>query len=291
MATSEPRTLILSDLHLGCSFRAFLASPSLLRPAWQGFDRLVFNGDIAELDEPGDEAEARRLLDEMRAQLEADGVEPVFLAGNHDPSLSDRQYVELLDGRVLVTHGDVFHLGISPWCPRAAELRALHAEARAAMDADQRDTRAGRFRSTAIANRRLLARPKRGRPGFSLRNLLHKPWAPAKVLWSWARYPAFAADFTRAYFPEASCVVFGHIHRAGVWRRQGVDVINTGCFGFPSRPLGVVVEGESVTVHELPRQAGVYHLAADASATIELPPPAPRPVDRDPELEPLEAVA
>ncbi|MCH2146574.1 MAG: hypothetical protein MK073_01985, partial [Phycisphaerales bacterium] len=44
----------------------------------------------------------------------------------------------------------------------------------------------------------------------------------------------------------------GHTHRRGVWIRDDVVIINTGCFAkyaFPSRPLAVLLDAVQRTVH------------------------------------------
>ena len=102
------RILVLSDLHLGLTARR-TPTPAMLRPLWQGCDHLLLNGDTAELHVPSMSAPATDQLATMQQLCEEDGVGLSLIAGNHDPFISPLQRCTLVDGRVLVTHGQVIH--------------------------------------------------------------------------------------------------------------------------------------------------------------------------------------
>ena len=64
-----PSLLILSDLHLGDRKRG-IPTAAMLRPLWRDVDRLILNGDTAELHDPdcveNAERETRKLVQACR---------------------------------------------------------------------------------------------------------------------------------------------------------------------------------------------------------------------------------
>jgi hypothetical protein len=50
---------------------------------------------------------------------------------------------------------------------------------------------------------------------------------------------AETSAFVERFRPQAQVVVFGHFHRAGVWRHRGRLLINTGSFMPPGSPTCV----------------------------------------------------
>src|SRR5947208_11977795 len=59
----------------------------------------------------------------------AEGVRAVFINGNHDPAISAASHIDLADGAVLVTHGDVLFHDVSPWSREAELMSEVHAQA------------------------------------------------------------------------------------------------------------------------------------------------------------------
>jgi len=258
----EPKTLIISDTHLGRQGKSQVTAQSL-RPLWQGFDRVVFNGDIAEVQMPHLRANAAREVQHIIEYTEADGVELVVISGNHDAFISDIRHLKLLGGQVLITHGDVLHPAIAPWTHTAARMKATTDAAMAASMPeeeaciDYRLTLAQHVAHTEFLHSHNVDREDES----GLKDLLLRPWRFGIILKYWWQVPRLAADFAKQCSPEAKIVVFGHSHRQGVWKRQGRTVINTGSFGFPGRPRAVVIEGQTLSVHNIQKLEATFSLA------------------------------
>ena len=74
------------------------------------------------------------------------------------------------------------------------------------------------------------------------RDLLRFVGVSAKVMYYWMKIPDSAFRYCAFHAPNCRYFVFGHIHRSGVWQRDGRVVINTGSFERPGKPRGVVIE-------------------------------------------------
>jgi predicted phosphodiesterase len=266
----ERRTLILSDTHLG---RSGALSPRALRPLWRGCERVVFNGDTAELQMPRVRAAAERAVDELRAMASADGVRLTLVCGNHDAHISDTQHLTLMDGRVLVMHGHALHPGIAPWTraagPMARMTRDGLVKTPAAL-ADCLDHRLALARRVAFDGFGLDPTTHTER-GIRPWDVISKPMDALRVLAFWRAVPGLAAGFLERYAPEARVIVMGHSHRQGLWRRGGRTVMNTGSFGFPGRPRAVVAEGQTLTMHDVRQAGGVCTLASRERCRVTLP--------------------
>ena len=263
------KILILSDLHLGRP-RHSVASALMLRPVWQGVDRLILNGDVAEIHHPRHRSTAARETIALLDACEEDGVEVTLLSGNHDPFLSDLRHMACSGGRVFITHGDALHPAIAPWSPRASAMRsaferAIGADAQTGESPLERHLRAAQFAAHAEwqAFEHELERS-------SLRSMLIRPWALWQVIDYWRRFPGLVAAFGRKHYPEAAVLVTGHTHHQGIWRIDERTVINTGSFGFPGRPRGVVISGNEVAVHAIKRRTHSYMLVPDPITRIQL---------------------
>ncbi|MCG8508950.1 MAG: metallophosphatase family protein, partial [Rhodospirillales bacterium] len=130
-------------------------------------------------------------------------------------------------------------------------------------------------------------------PGIGLKQFLRKPWLGFVLLHYWTTLPARARNFMRQHAPQAEYFVLGHTHRHGIWQRGQRTIINTGCFGFPGRPLAVVLEGNYLTVWRILQQRGVYRFARGPMRVFDLPmetvesemPSAASPIQLDPARE------
>lgn len=116
-ALAGPLIRIISDLHYGDE-RSRLRELAALKPMLEGVDTLVLNGDCCHTQEgavPEQIAALKEFFSHGAPQV-------IWLTGNHDPDISSHHELLLKDGRVWVTHGDVFFDSVAPWCHLRAEL-------------------------------------------------------------------------------------------------------------------------------------------------------------------------
>jgi len=286
LEVSAPRTIILSDTHLGRAKGTSL-SPQTLRPLWAGASHLVINGDVGDESDPRRRAQAARIVRQLNDLCDADGVRLTLLSGRDDPLLADLRMLQLADGAVLVTHGDALHPTSSPWSTHAQELRRCKEQALTMLA-----ERAGRRTIDRLAAARQgegeewledlkVSAPATGvvtaidPRAASSQALLHTVRKAALTMWYWQTLPRRAADFLREHAPEARFFVFGHVHRAGVWREGSAILINTGCHGFPGRPRAVVLEGDSIGIWPIQSAGSLYCLANKPMAVFPIRDPLP----------------
>ncbi len=263
------RIVILSDTHMGRP-DALVRSPQMLRPLWQGASAVVFNGDVAEIHDPRCRIKAARLVLQMHDLCERDGVEPTLLSGNHDPYISDVRHLLLGDGSVFVTHGDVLHPAIAPWTPSAAKVRRAHDRAMAKLEPEARGKLAARLSVSQHTAHEYWDEYEHALQHSATRQLMLRPWMALQVLWYWHNIPGMAQRFAQEHAPEAKFFIFGHTHRQGIWQRGGLTLINTGSFGFPGRPRGVVIEDRRLSVYPIRRRGEVFCFADRALAEFTL---------------------
>lgn len=252
------RTLILSDLHLGRpggarSARAFEAMVAQ-------FDRVIVNGDAAELHHARFQRDAELELDLFRDLCLSRGIRLDLIAGNHDAFVSDVRSLTLADDAIYITHGDAFHPAIAPWSPYAASMRHTYVKALNATPAGMAED-AARFaaaREASLAEWRTMGE---GAHVSTLANMAIRPHRVLSVLFYWTRFPALAAGWAERFAPRAGTMLVGHSHRAFVKDIGGLRVVNTGSFGFPGKPHAVVLEGDTARVHRIVDHAPYYHLA------------------------------
>src|SRR5947209_2581653 len=97
---------IISDIHLGHP-ASLVAGAENLAPLLRGFPTVIFNGDTVESRFLKDRPKARQNLDVLEKVCAAQGARCILINGNHDPAISPASHVDLADGAVLVTHGDM----------------------------------------------------------------------------------------------------------------------------------------------------------------------------------------
>ncbi len=271
--------LILSDTHLGREGHG-AGSAEALRPLWRDAAHVIINGDVAELHDPGQRVAAARQVERLEALCQADGVELTLLSGNHDPLLTDRRSLTLCGGAVFLTHGDALHPCISPWTDHRAELRRRHERAIGRLAEDERDDRDARLAAAQYAShfqwigsepddvqddvvklddRRDHTVTHAVCPSKSARLAGHAIKV-ARVLWYWHRLPATAARYATRYAPSCRFFIFGHIHRAGIWRLDGRVVINTGSYHRPRNPRAVRIDENGLAVYRV-RRSGHHAFA------------------------------
>lgn len=230
---------ILSDLHLGHRVSR-ITSVESLRPLITGAATVVFNGDTWQELAVMFREKSAEMLEELTTLCREEGAEPVFLSGNHDPGWPGTGWLELGDGKILITHGDALFFDGSPWSREAIagqdDIRELWRQHHAAADD------AGERLRLAREIARYLV-PKTFPKG---RKLWQRIWEAAcppqralKMLHSWLTQADAAVDFSNKFFPRAEVIVIGHFHRSGIWHKRGRLVINTGAYLPPGDALWV----------------------------------------------------
>lgn len=225
---------ILSDIHLNHP-ATIAAGPEELLPLLRDVRTVIFNGDTVELRFAASRAEGQQIMDRLRQLCAEAKVEAIFLNGNHDPIVSSLNHLDLADGAIVLTHGDILFYDISPWSAEAPALEEAHARALEEMGEDafsdfERRLHANKKASLAFE----LHEPTTPRGRMArLRTYLHEgwpPWRPLSILKVWWQTPTLAVALARVFRPRARFILVGHTHRAGIWRIGPRIVMNTGGF-------------------------------------------------------------
>ncbi len=265
------RTVILSDTHLGIPGRGAVSAQAL-RPLWAGATRLVLNGDTIEVHDPTWRANAAKQFLELQQFCDDDGVELTVLSGNHDPMISDQRHLYLANGAVFVTHGDILHPAISPWTANAPRLRAMNQAALAAVAPYEPSDLQGRL--TAAQHTEHIKWDQMASEPYAHRskvgNLLSYGCMAARACWHWVTLYRRANQFAKEHAPEARFFIFGHYHRRGIWQTPQRVIVNTGAYSFPSKPLAVVLENNSLEVWPVRLDGQVYAMGRSPKATFSV---------------------
>jgi predicted phosphodiesterase len=260
-------TRIISDLHFGeraCRVNRL----DQLRPLLNGVDHLVLNGDTLDTragPRPADTA-ARR--SEIQSFFAREVAAATLLSGNHDADFSPLHDLDLADGSVFVTHGDVFFDDIVPWSRDAPLIRQLIAAEFAALPGSLHGSLPHRH---AIFKRVAASIPQRHQSEqnllkYALHYLVDSVWPPHRllsVLRAWRHAPILAAEFCRRFRPRAGFVLSGHTHRPGIWPSpRGVVAINTGSLCPPLGGYAVDLLAGRLLVRELAFRVGEVRAGA-----------------------------
>jgi len=263
------KIVIISDTHMGRPDRDACTAQQL-RPLWHGAAHFIVNGDVAEIQDPSMRSDAAKQIQDLQDLCDADGIKLTLLSGNHDAFLSDTRHLLLSDGRVLVTHGDVFHPAIAPW---ARGAKRMHWDTQRALSRfssrQQRDIDV-RLSASQHVSQSDFARQEPDEAPTGLMRMLTSPVSMGKVLHYWLTIPTEAARFAEGFAPTTEAVIFGHSHRQGIWRRRERLIINTGSFTFPGKPRAVAVQGLDISVWPIQRNREGYGLAARPIASFRL---------------------
>lgn len=226
---------VFSDLHLGHKVSR-INQISALRPLIAGAGTVIFNGDTwQELAKPFYERSSG-MLDELRSICREEGTDTVFLTGNHDPGWEGPGWIELADGRIVITHGDALLFDGSPW------KREILVCGQRVMELWNENPAAASNVDARLKVAREVARELCSVEHPTGRNILQRAWDAAlppkravKMLEAWFTQASEGDRFCDRYFPKAEMLVIGHFHRGGSWRRNGRQIINTGSFMAPAR--------------------------------------------------------
>ncbi len=256
---------ILSDLHFG-DHASRIKCLAQISPLFDSVAHLVLNGDTLDTRPgplPRHTAECRAIVADF---FPRSVPQTSFLTGNHDPDLSPLHHLDLANGKVFVTHGDIFHDDIVPWSNDAALIRQRLTVERRAYTADVPSDLAQHF---ALVRRVAASIPQqhqseRNRLKYTARFLADTVWPPsriARIIETWRNTPALAAGFLRQHRPRARFIISGHTHRRGIWPQpDGVTVINTGAFCPPGGSYAVDVSPDKLVIREVVRRAGEFRL-------------------------------
>lgn len=253
---------VISDVHLGHEASS-VRRVSQLAPLLDGASSVVFNGDTVELRFLQDRPAALELLSELKQLCSEQKIDPLFINGNHDPIVSRMNHLDLANGSVLVTHGDMLFHDISPWSKEASTLGAAHTRELGLLGEDQSlESRLEALKRAALSLENHKSDLPTGRFARLLL-LLQECWPPSKplkILRTWHQTPSKADDIAEMFRPDAKFMLIGHTHYAGIWRRTRRIIINTGGFLFMARPMAVDVEEGALTVRSIIKQRGHFHL-------------------------------
>lgn len=256
-------TRIFSDLHLGHPASTIRDVAELL-PLFANCGRVILNGDTVETCSSALAESSLARADELFARMRESGLEPVVMPGNHDPDREGPSLLELDDGELVITHGDICFRYGSPWSPWVrrvkGKLDAAEAEAGGYANARTVEARAALAKAYARAFR---PRPRKF-TGFlgKLETISHAAWPPTTplaILDIWKNGPDRVAAWMEEFTPRARVLIMGHTHRAGMWQRRGRRVINTGAFHPFSRPHFMEWEPGRLRLVEIERRRGAFH--------------------------------
>src|SRR5690349_13660747 len=110
----EAFTRIFSDLHFG-DRASRLRSLREIAPLLEGPARIVVNGDALDTRAGPHPERTAALRVEVLDFFNRHSPPAELLTGNHDNDISPLHTLELADGKIFVTHGDVLTEDIVPW--------------------------------------------------------------------------------------------------------------------------------------------------------------------------------
>lgn len=257
---------ILSDLHFGHP-ASIIEHPRQLALLFREVKTVVFNGDSVELRYLRGRRIGKRNSRLLREACEAEGARPIFVNGNHDPIISDIGHVDLVDGAVLVTHGDLMFHDISPWSHDAEIMGEAHTRELAGLSEDafldfEKRLKASKRAALSIELHRTRWRRDKLSAILTILRECWPPWRPLQIFHSWAVTPARAETLARVFRPHARFILIGHTHFSGCWSRGPRMIINTGSFLPLSGRMAVDVQGGTLTVRPILLDRGIFTAGA-----------------------------
>jgi predicted phosphodiesterase len=255
---------IISDLHLGHS-ASLARNIAQVEPLFQDVRSVVFNGDTIEMRSERSRERAQEILLEVQQFCRQQHAATCFINGNHDPIISTTNHLELGEGSLLVTHGDVlFHEtphrsgrathrnGGRPKFPRQLSVND-RATLEQILSTNKRVSHAISYEDFTIPNG----------PWGQFTTFMRQTWPPRRfvsMVSNWKDNPGRAVDLVRVYCPRTRCVIVGHTHLPGIWHRHGYHVINTGSYLPMLGRLAVDYCDDFITVRKVVLRRGKFHL-------------------------------
>lgn len=237
---------IFSDLHLGHQ-ASRIDGVEKLRPLFCGAGTVLFNGDTWEELSPPWRERSEEMLGQLRRILDEEGCAAVFLPGNHDPGWEGSGFMELAEGRIVITHGDALLRNGAPWKREMLANPNVVDELWGQFPDAATDIASRLELARAIARRLPTTHPPDGRSLFS--RALDAAFPPKRAIHmisAWLRQGAHGARFCETYFPKAELLVVGHFHCHGIRKTCGRIVVNTGSFVVPGPAGWVEWDGETL---------------------------------------------
>jgi len=267
------KILVLSDFHLGIPASGMGALLGSIRHLARQYDRVILNGDTLDRYEaPHCTSNAEALLKDVLDACQSRCGPPELLMGNHDPAISELQWVYLEQSLTLIFHGDCIADCTHPTKREEQALAAVLRERWSQLGGRPKSFMelSDIFRRTQAQHLREhpMAREPRGKLAY-LASVILPPQKPFHILQYWRRAPRLAARLAAAFPKPVRHVLVGHTHNPGRWELQGVTVLNTGSFMPLSTPHAASIEGEKVLLQPLLpllRSTRTYSFPADAPA-------------------------
>lgn len=224
--------LILSDFHIGHQ-ATLVTDVELVAPLFSEGQTVLFNGDTFEMRLKSSRERALHQAKRLKQVISECGAQAQFICGNHDPIISGTSHAEFADQGILITHGDILYQNVAPWSLNARLYdRAHRSELHRLPPAEHKDL-ASRLAALRRATLAYDVEHVTAPPGI-IGSFVHfvettwPPWRPFYILKSWAEVPARAEAFAREFRPKLRFLIIGHTHKAGIWRRGNLTIINTG---------------------------------------------------------------
>ncbi len=239
------KTLILSDIHFSNPSSSAL-SAHMFTPLFAGIDRIILNGDTAETLSKRMSASSITLTEELISLTTQSGIDVVLVTGNHDPDVSKIHHVYEFEKRMLIMHGHAVLDGVAPWSWRSKYIKEIMRKNPVPNTLNEM------LEQITEASQQVGTDDMESNKPSTLKMASLAFPAVFHILKSWFNFPTLTYNFLKQYAPETKVCITGHTHRRGVWIRDDVVIINTGCFAkyaFPSRPLAVLLDAVQRTVH------------------------------------------
>ncbi len=241
---------ILSDLHLGHP-ACRLKSVEPLRAILQGAGTVIFNGDTWEQGNSFLKKRAEKPYRELLDLLDELAIAPLFICGNHDPMISDLDWLDLSGGSVFVTHGDCLFETISPWNPITWKLKVEYDRVRREIPDSDLASLMNYTRRCRLIGERDEHKFRSGRLRIlrSVFKIACPPRRPWEILRCWKETPGRVDRLRKNHLPNPKTIIIGHVHRPGIWKRaDGYTLINTGGFMSVGKAQLVELNGDDVSV-------------------------------------------
>lgn len=257
---------ILSDIHFGHK-ASVVKTVDQLEELCQGVDLLIFNGDTIEQkyeDSPKHERNPLPTLSEFSKKISQWSPHIHYISGNHDPSISREHFFETHGGDVFITHGDGLFENIAPWSSNVEKLnQAIFNHIKPGEKYELQDE-LQRLKDASIeAHLNAIDYDPTGLGKAIV--FLAQIWPPArpfKILNAWHQTPRRAVEFAKRHGRTPKAIVIGHTHFPGIWKHDGVWVINTGSFfPWPTR-YAVELEKDTLVVRKIVKSHDRFKLGA-----------------------------